>query len=127
MIGPVRGAALASLLLVAPAGAQETAPANSLQELQRQFSSCLAKSPPLVGSQITIMFAVRRDGSAFGKPRVTYSHLTGDADQKRRFLAEVGRAIDACLPLRVTPALGGAIAGRLFWVTLGAPKAEMAI
>jgi hypothetical protein len=127
MSGSVRGAALASMLFVAAAGAEETAPANSLRELGRQFSGCLAKSPLRVGSQITIMFAVRRDGSAFGKPRVTYSRLTGDADQKRRFLAEVDEAIDSCLPLRVTPALGAAIAGRLFSVTLGAPKAERAI
>ena len=98
----VLGAALASLLLVGAASAEEAAPANSLQGLQHQFSSCLAKSSLVVGSQITIRFAVRRDGSAFGKPRVTYSHLVGDADQKRRFLAEVGQAIDSCLPLRVT-------------------------
>jgi hypothetical protein len=123
----VLGAALASLLLVGAAGAEETAPANSLPELQRQFSSCLAKSSLVVGSQITIRFAVRRDGSAFGKPRVTYSHLVGEADQKRRFPTEVGQAIDSCLPLRVTQALGEAIAGRLFSVTLGAPKAERAI
>ena len=73
------------------------------------------------------MFAVRRDGSAFGKPRVSYSHLEGDAEQKERFLADVEQAIDACLPLKVTPALGGAIAGRLFSVTLGGPKPERAI
>jgi hypothetical protein len=115
------------MLLASAARAEETPPANSLQELGRQFSSCLAKSSLRVGSQITIMFAVRRDGSAFGKPRVTYSRLTGDADQKRRFLAEVGQAIDSCLPLRVTPALGAAIAGRLFSVTVGEPKAERAI
>jgi hypothetical protein len=128
MIGPVRGAVFASALLAAAeAAAQDVAPANTLQELRVQFSNCLAKSPLAAGSQITIIFAVRRDGSAFGKPRVSFSHLVGDADEKQRFLAEVEQAIDACLPLKVTPALGGAIAGRPFSVFLGRPKPERAI
>lgn len=128
MLGPVRATVLVSALLVAGASAaDDAAPANTLQELRLQFSGCLAKSPIVAGSQITIMFAVRRDGSAFGKPRVSYSHLEGDADDRQRFLAEVERAIDACLPLKVTPALGGAIAGRLFTVTLGGPKRERGI
>ena len=111
-------------LLAASASAGETAPANSLRELEQQFSSCMAAKAPIpAGPEITIMFAVRRDGSAFGKRRVTYSRLTGDADERQRFLAEIDKAIDACLPLRVTPALGGAIAGRLFTVTLGPPRA----
>jgi hypothetical protein len=124
MIGPVRGAGLAMMLLVVAAGAQAPAPANSLREVEDQFSSCMAAKAPIpAGPEITIMFAVRRDGSAFGRRRVTYSRLTGDADERQRFVAEIDKAIDACLPLRVTPALGGAIAGRLFTITLGAPKA----
>ena len=124
MFDRVRVATFASGLLITVAAAEEVAPANTLQELRSQFSNCLAKSSLVAGSQMTIIFAVRRDGSAFGKPRISYSHLMGDADEKQRFLAEVRKAIDACLPLRVTPALGGAIAGRLFSVTLGRPKAE---
>jgi len=124
MFDRVRVASFASALLITVAAAEEVAPANTLQELRGQFSNCLAKSSLVAGSQMTIIFAVRRDGSAFGKPRISYSHLMGDADEKQRFLAEVRKAIDACLPLRVTPALGGAIAGRLFAVTLGRPKAE---
>jgi hypothetical protein len=124
MFDRVRDATFAYALLITVAAAEEVAPANTLQELRGQFSNCLAKSSLVVGSQMTIVFAVRRDGSAFGKPRISYSHLMGDADEKQRFLAEVRKAIDACLPLRVTPALGGAIAGRLFSVILGRPKAE---
>ncbi len=125
MLDPIRGATFAFGLIVATAaGAQDAAPANTLQELRGQFSSCLAKSPLSTNSRITIIFALRRDGSAFGKPRISYSHLEGEADQQQRFLAEVMKAIDSCLPLKVTPALGGAIAGRLFTVTLGASKPD---
>ena len=79
------------------------------------------------GSQLTIMFMMKRDGSIFGKPRITFSHIEGDEEARRRFGDDVERAIAACLPFRVTPALGGAIAGRLFSITFGAPKPEKAI
>ena len=79
------------------------------------------------GSQLTIMFMMKRDGSIFGKPRITYSHVEGDEEARQRFVDDVERAVMACLPFRVTPALGGAIAGRLFSVTLGGPKSEKAI
>ena len=117
----------AKLLVATVVAAQDAGPANTLQELSRQFSSCLANTPLSAGSQVTITFALRRDGSTFGKPRISYSRLEGDTEQRRRFLAAAETAINSCLPLKVTPALGGAIAGRLFTVTIGRPKAERAI
>ena len=117
--------ALANVLLSltalpALAFAQDAAPANTLADMSRQFSACMNRNPVgPAGSQMTIAFAMRRDGSIFGKPRVTYSHFEGGAAQRDAFTAAVRQAIDACLPLKVTPALGAAIAGRIFTVTLG--------
>ena len=85
----------AKLLVATVAVAQEAGPANTLQELSRQFSSCLAKMPLSAGSQVTITFALRRDGSAFGKPRISYSRLEGDTEQRQRFLADAEAAIDS--------------------------------
>jgi hypothetical protein len=108
--------------------AQETPPANTLMDMRRQFGACMARKPlGPAGSQLTIMFMMKRDGSIFGKPRITFSHLEGDEQARRRFVDDAERAITACLPFKVTPALGGAIAGRLFSVTLGRPKPERAI
>ena len=108
--------------------AQDAAPANTLVELRRQFGGCLATKPlGPVGSQVTITFAMKRDGSVFGKPRVTFSHLEGGAETRRGFMNDAERAVDACLPLKVTPSLGGAIAGRPFFITLGRPKPEQRI
>ncbi len=117
-------AALAALLVRAVAAAQEATPANTLLDMRRQFGACLAGTSLSAGSQVTIVFAMKRDGSLFGKPRIAYSHLEGDAEARRRFLDEAERAVDSCLPLRITPALGGAIAGRPFSITLGRPKPE---
>jgi len=122
-------ALVVSLVWAAPAAlAQDAAPANTLMELRRQFGGCLATKPlGPAGSQVTITFMMKRDGSIFGKPRITFSHLEGDADARRGFIDDAERAVEACVPLRITPALGEAIAGRPFFITLGRPKPEQRI
>jgi hypothetical protein len=110
----------AALFVATVAVAQEAAPANTLMDMRRQFGACLSGNPIApAGSRVTIVLMLRPDGSVFGKPRITYSHLEGDAEAQRRFLDDVERAVTACLPFKVTPALGGAIAGRMFSITLG--------
>jgi hypothetical protein len=121
---PLRVSAIAGalLLMASNAPAQQPAPANTLMDLRRAFGACLAKTSIAAGSRVTIMFMMKRDGSVFGKPRITYARLEGDAEAQRRFLAGAEQAVDSCLPLKVTPALGEAIAGRLFSITLGREK-----
>jgi hypothetical protein len=118
----------ASACAASVALAQDTAPANTLVELQHQFSACMTdKSFGPAGSRLTIMVMMKRDGSIFGLPRITFSHLEGDKEARQRFIDDAERAVDACLPLRITPSLGGAIAGRRFFITLGRPKAEQKV
>jgi hypothetical protein len=108
--------------------AQDGPPANTLVDLQRQFGACMAgKALGPAGSRLTIMLMMKRDGSIFGKPRITFSHLEGDKDTRQQFVDDAERAVETCLPFRVTPSLGGAIAGRPFFITLGHPKPEQKI
>jgi hypothetical protein len=108
--------------------AQGAPPANTLVELQRQVGTCLGgQSFGPAGSRLAIMLMMKRDGSIFGKPRITFSHLEGDKDARQQFVDDAERAVQACLPFRITPSLGGAIAGRPFVITLGRPKAEQPI
>ncbi len=112
------GAVIAALLMVTAATAQNGTPANTLMDIRRQFSACLEGTPIEKGSVITITFAMKRDGSLLGKPRISYSHFGGDAEGRRRFVADVNHALNSCLPLKITPALGAAIAGQVFSVTM---------
>jgi hypothetical protein len=113
----------AALMVATVAAAQEAAPANTLMDMRRQFSACMSGTPiGPSGSAVTIVFMMKRDGSIFGKPRITFAHLEGDQEARRRFIDDAERAIDSCLPFKVTPALGGAIAGRMFSITLGREK-----
>jgi len=116
-------AAAAALVAATVAVAQDAAPANSLVGLRRQFGGCLSRTPlGANGSRVTIVFITKRDGSIFGKPRITYSCLEGGAEARGRFLEDAERGVDSCLPLKVTPTLGAAIAGRIFSIMLGREK-----
>ena len=103
-------------LAAAPALAQDAAPANTLRDLGARLEACLktghSRDELANGSEVTVLFALKRDGSLMGRPRITHSSLIGGVDDQRLFLAAVITAIDGCLPLAVTPGLGGAIAGR---------------
>jgi hypothetical protein len=130
MVGVRAKIGLAAVLACAGgvARAEDGAPANTLVELQHQLASCMAgKSLGPTGSRLTIVLTMKRDGSIFGKPRITFSHLEGDKDARQQFVDDADRAVETCLPFRITPSLGGAIAGRQFFITLGGPKSEQGI
>ena len=112
-----RAAALLCLLcLVQSAYAAATAPANTLRELFPMLTRCWRAPVGSEGSTITVGITLKRDGSIFGQPSITYSKLTGDADNQKRFVASALAALAACTPVAITDALGGAIAGRRIFI-----------
>ena len=80
---PTRSAARAARLSVlagglpAAAPAQGAGPANTLEELRQQFSSCLAKTPLSAGSQVEVSLARLRAGCRVGR------RLSGSASVRR--------------------------------------------
>jgi hypothetical protein len=108
----------AALLAALPGNAQG-APANTLPELWRGLNLCMGAPGANMDSELTIVFALRRDGSLLGTPRITHSRLVGDADAQRTFVAAAIGALEKCLPVKITDELGGAIAGRLFAIRIG--------
>jgi hypothetical protein len=96
-----------------------SAPADTLPDLWRELSACVRAPGNSAGSELTIVFALKRDGSLLGKPRVTHSHLLGDADAQNAFVAGAIGALAKCLPMSITDGLGGAIAGRPLSIRIG--------
>ena len=114
---PLRRRALAAViamlaLLPGSPSQANSAPANTLRELFAELNQCLVPPKGTVGSELTIIFSLRRSGALLGKPRITFAKLLGDAAEQRKFADGVGAAFNRCLPLAITDALGGAIAGR---------------
>lgn len=110
----MRSAALVIVLLVMGSPAH-AAPVNSLRQLWATLGACARKAkvaPEAAGSEVTVLFTLKRDGSLQGKPRITYSRLIGDKIDQQAFVAASLSAIASCFPLLMTDGLGGAIAGR---------------
>jgi len=89
---------------------------NTLVDVARALETCWrANQPPLAqarpGMTVTVMLAFTRTGEILGEPRFTY--ITPEAKPETRALYQraVVAAIDACVPLPFSPALGNALAG----------------
>jgi hypothetical protein len=87
-------------------------PANTLQQLEAEMRACFDAIEAPDGTEVTIVFSLRRDGALFGKPRISHFKSNMGAAAERRLADSVSRAMDRCLPFPITDALGGAIAGR---------------
>ena len=112
--------ALIALAILATSTAQALSePADTLSGLWRSLSTCIRAPNEGVGSELTIVFALKRDGSLLGQPRITHSHLLGDADAQKAFVVDAVRALAKCLPVSITDGLGGAVAGRPMSIRIG--------
>ncbi|SEF91693.1 hypothetical protein [Bosea lathyri] len=77
--------------------------------------------PPVIdgpndGAMASVRFSLRRDGTLFGQPRVTWEARRNDPDLRERFTQSVVTAIRSCTPLRLSSSFGASIAGRPFTI-----------
>lgn len=99
----------------APEGGIAASPADTLQELYPRLAACWEVPQGLAGfprTEITARFALRRDGSVIGEPRITFSMQNADHRGRDILTRSTLDAIRRCTPVAITPALGAAIAGR---------------
>ena len=61
---------------------------------------------------MTVRFSFKRSGEMIGAPRLTYATAGATADIRDTYLKAINASLDACVPLKFTGSLGGALAGR---------------
>src|SRR2546429_1271548 len=64
------------------------------------------------GMQMTVRFSFKRSGEIIAVPRMTYATAGAPADVRATYLKAINASLDACVPLKFTRGLGGALAGR---------------
>jgi hypothetical protein len=104
--------AITLALVLTLSSAAQSAPANTLRELYAAVGVCLNVTTGTHGSEMTIVFSLKSDGSLRGKPKISHTKLLGDQEAQREFVRDVLVALGKCLPLSVTEGLGQAVAGR---------------
>lgn len=88
---------------------------DSIGDLFAELRACWSPPPPDTaqpGVQMTVRFSFRRDGEVIGPPRMTYATAGISADTRAAYLKAINSSLEACMPLKFSAGLGGAIAGR---------------
>ena len=108
-------ATVVAFFVVAFAAPAQTAPApvNTLKDMFAQMNQCMADVRLAKGTDVTVQFMLNRRGGLIGKPRITHGHWTGDDADRKASAASIAQGFDHCLPIKISDALGAAIAGRL--------------
>ena len=88
---------------------------DNISDLFAALRSCW--TPPLAesakgGMQMTVRFSFKRSGDMIGPPRVTFATAGTPADVRGTYLKSINASLGACVPLKFTGGLGGALAGR---------------
>ena len=61
---------------------------------------------------MSVRFSFKRSGEIIATPRLTYSTAGISADTRATYLKAINASLDACIPLKFTGGLAGALAGR---------------
>ena len=88
---------------------------DTIGDLFAALRSCWA--PPAddtarEGMQMSVRFSFKRSGEIIATPQVTYATAGVTADTRAAYLKAINASLTACMPLKFTGGLGGALAGR---------------
>src|SRR4030081_3566908 len=88
---------------------------DTIGDLFAALRSCWSPPPAdsaREGMQMSVRFSFKRSGEIIAAPRMTFSTAGVPADTRATYLKAINASLDACLPLKFTGGLGGALAGR---------------
>ena len=88
---------------------------DTIGDLFAALRSCWSPPPADAareGMQMSVRFSFKRSGEMIAVPRVTFATSGASADTRATYLMAINGSLDACLPLKFTAGLGGALAGR---------------
>jgi hypothetical protein len=88
---------------------------DTIGDLFAALRSCWSPPPADTareGMQMSVRFSFNKSGGMIGPPRLTFATAGVPADTRATYLKAINTSLDACLPLKFTDGLGGALAGR---------------
>jgi hypothetical protein len=88
---------------------------DTIADLFAELRSCWSPPPADAARedmQMSVRFSFKRSGEIIASPRLTYATAGVAADTRDTYFKAITASLDACMPLKFTGGLGGAIAGR---------------
>jgi len=88
---------------------------DNIGDLFAALRSCWTPPPAdsaREGMQMSVRFSFKRSGGIIAAPRLTFATPGVAADTRTTYLKAINASLEACMPLKFTDNLGGALAGR---------------
>src|SRR5438270_13157848 len=88
---------------------------DTIGDLFAALRTCWSPPPADIarpGMQMSVRFSFKRSGEIIAAPRVTYATAGAPANVRAAYLKSINSSLGACVPLKFTGGLGGAVAGR---------------
>src|SRR5439155_4682257 len=88
---------------------------DTIGDLFAALRSCWTPPPADTareGMQMSVRFSFKRSGEIIAAPRLTFATTGASADTRATYLKAINASLNACVPLKFTDGLGGALAGR---------------
>jgi hypothetical protein len=88
---------------------------DTIADLFAELRSCWSPPPAdaaRANMQMAVRFSFKRSGEIIASPRLTYATADVSTDIRSTYFKAITTSLDACMPLKLTSGLGGAIAGR---------------
>jgi hypothetical protein len=88
---------------------------DTIADLFAELRSCWSPPPAdaaRANMQMSVRFSFKRSGEIIASPRLTYATAGVSTDTRATYFKAITASLDACMPLKLTSGLGGAIAGR---------------
>src|SRR5262249_20858422 len=118
----IAGEALAVAALSASAAAQNPqVPINTLTDLEAALLACWGPPPTEQshpGLQTTGPMSFKPNGQLFGPAMITFQYRVAAETERSSYRIAVAQMLKRCASLPVTEALGNAVAGQPFTMTL---------
>jgi hypothetical protein len=88
---------------------------DTIGDLFAELRACWSPPPPdsaRNGMQMSVRFSFKRSGEMIGPPRLTFATPGVPAETRSAYLNAINSSLGACLPLKFTHGLAGAVVGR---------------
>jgi hypothetical protein len=112
---------IAASLSVGPNGPSGAEPLETIDDVGAALRACWNPPAGTSGSAVTLRFSFNRNGKLIGPPRATAIKVSGDDAARRTFVEAATKALEGCVPLSFSPALGAVIGGTVFTMQFTSP------
>jgi len=88
---------------------------DNIGDLFAALRACWSPPPADIareGMQMSVRFSFKTSGEMIAPPRLTFATVGVPADTRDTYLKAINASLNACIPLKFTDGLGGALAGR---------------